>query len=156
MSDPLLKILNLCLLALLYLFFARVLQAVWAEVAGPRVAKTRARAAKAAPAHRQKRRRAQPAPISMLRIVEPETDRGHTFPLADEMTLGRAAGCQITLEDTFVSQIHARIFRRDGQFFVEDLGSTNGTYLNRVRVAGPMVMSPGDLVQVGSVVMELA
>lgn len=156
MSDPLLKILNLCLLALLYLFFARVLQAVWAEVSGPRMAKSRTRATKNAPAPQQKRRRSQIATASALRVVEPESDRGYAFPLADEMTLGRAAGCQITLEDTFVSQIHARIFRREGNFYIEDLGSTNGTYLNRVRVAGPMLMSPGDLVQVGSVVMELA
>ncbi|MBK5224863.1 MAG: FHA domain-containing protein [Acidimicrobiia bacterium] len=52
--------------------------------------------------------------------------------------------------------MHARVFRRDGKLFVEDLGSTNGTYLNRAKVGGPMVMSSGDRLQVGSVVMELA
>ena len=89
-------------------------------------------------------------------MIEPEAERGRSYPLADELTVGRAAGCQVTLDDTYVSQLHARVFRRDGKLYVEDLGSTNGTYLNRAKVAGPMVMSAGDRLQVGSVVLELA
>jgi pSer/pThr/pTyr-binding forkhead associated (FHA) protein len=161
-SEPLLNILTLCLLALLYLFFLRVLQAVWAEVNGPRQRPTRGRrgaaapvaaAAAAAPAARGRRRTSTP---TVLRVIEPESERGRSFPLADELTVGRAAGCHVTLEDTYVSQLHARVFRRDGRFLVEDLGSTNGTYLNRAKVSGPMPMAAGDRLQVGSVVMELA
>ena len=159
MSEPLLNILKLCLLALLYLFFLRVLQAVWAEVSGPRTkasrGRVRERAAPAAAAPRPKGR-ARSGPPTILRVVEPEAERGRSFPLADELTVGRAAGCQVTLDDTYVSQLHARVFRRDGKLYVEDLGSTNGTYLNRAKVAGPMVMSHGDRLQVGSVVMEVA
>ena len=66
-----------------------------------------------------------------------------------------AAGCQVTVDDTYVSQLHARVFSRDGQLFVEDLGSTNGTYLNLKKVQGPMVMQRGDKLQVGNTVMEL-
>jgi pSer/pThr/pTyr-binding forkhead associated (FHA) protein len=69
--------------------------------------------------------------------------------------VGRAAGCQIIIDDTYVSQLHARLFLRDGQLLVEDLGSTNGTYLNRTKVAGPMVMQRGDRLQVGNTVMEV-
>lgn len=160
MSEPLLDILKYCLLALLYLFFVRVLQAVWAEVSGPatrsrRAARSRQPVAAAAPAGRAKGRGRASTP-TVLRIIEPEAERGRSFPLADELTVGRAAGCQVTLDDTYVSQLHARIFRRDGEHYVEDLGSTNGTYLNRAKVAGPMVMAPGDRLQVGSVVLELA
>jgi len=160
-SEPLLNILTLCLLALLYLFFLRVLQAVWAEVNGPRQRPTRARrgaaaAAPAAPAAASTRRRGRSGQPTVLRVIEPETDRGRSFPLADELTVGRAAGCHVTLDDTYVSQLHARVFRRDGRFLVEDLGSTNGTYLNRAKVSGPMPMAAGDRLQVGSVVMELA
>lgn len=72
------------------------------------------------------------------------------------MTVGRAAGCQVTLDDTYASQLHARLFLRDGQILVEDLGSTNGTWLNRQKVTGPMVMQRGDQLQVGSTVLELA
>ena len=81
---------------------------------------------------------------------------GQVFALGDELTVGRAAGCQITLDDTYASQLHARIFTRDDQLFVEDLGSTNGTYLNRRKVAAPMVVSRGDQIQIGSTVMEVA
>jgi pSer/pThr/pTyr-binding forkhead associated (FHA) protein len=48
------------------------------------------------------------------------------------------------------------VFARDGQYLVEDLGSTNGTYLNRARVSGSIVMKRGDRLQVGNTVMELA
>ena len=99
---------------------------------------------------------ARPVSGPRLVVVEPADQRGRVFPLGAEMTMGRAAGCQITLDDTYASQIHARLFQRDGQYLVEDLGSTNGTYLNRRKVAGPMVVHAGDKVQIGNTVMELA
>ena len=91
-----------------------------------------------------------------LRVVEPAAQRGRAYELADELTVGRAAGCQITLEDTYASQLHARVFRKDGQLFVEDLGSTNGTYLNRKKVTAPVALRKGDRLQVGKTVMELS
>ena len=96
------------------------------------------------------------APPRRSRVVEPAAQKGRSFPLGDEITVGRAAGCSITLDDTYVSQIHTRVFTREGEILVEDLGSTNGTYLNRAKVQGPMVMQRGDRLQVGSTVMELA
>src|SRR5690349_3955536 len=90
-----------------------------------------------------------------LVAVEPADQVGKRYPLGDEITVGRAAGCQVTVDDTYVSQLHARVFTRDGQLFVEDLGSTNGTYLNRVKVAGPMAMQRGDRLQVGNTVLEV-
>src|SRR5438309_559567 len=137
MPESLLTILKFCFLALLYLFFVRVLRAVWAELTGPRVSvpapggKTRTRGAST--------RRSGPA--SRLRVVEPDDQRGQTYELGDELTVGRAAGCQVSLAgDTYVSQLHARVFRKDGQLYVEDLGSTNGTYLNRKKVSAPMLL----------------
>ena len=156
MSEPLLAVLRLCLLALLYLFFLRVLRAVWTEIRGPRVAPVVVAAA-AEPAPKRRKGAGAEAPAApRLRIVEPPELSGRTFELGDELTIGRAAGCQITLDDTFVSQIHTRVFRREGQFLVEDLGSTNGTYLNRQKVSGPMALRVGDRVQVGNTVLELA
>ena len=67
----------------------------------------------------------------------------------------RAAGCQVPLEDAYASQVHARVFQRDGNWFVEDLGSTNGTYLNRRKVTGPMQVQRGDKLQIGNTVLEL-
>jgi FHA domain len=153
-SESLLTILKLCLLLLLYLFFLRVLRAVWAEVSGPRIPEVAPR-----PSRRERREGRRESRRgtggAQLLVTEPAPLRGRTFPLADEVTVGRAAGCQVTLDDTYVSQLHARVFARDGQYFVEDLGSTNGTYLNRRKVSGPMVMNRGDRLQVGSTVMEL-
>jgi pSer/pThr/pTyr-binding forkhead associated (FHA) protein len=151
MDEQLLTILKLCLLALLYLFFFRVLRAVWAEIRTPKVV------AAAAPrqAARQARKVERKAPPVQLAVVAPPELKGRTYPLADELTVGRAAGCQVTLDDTFASQIHARVFAREGQLFVEDLGSTNGTFLNRQKVQGPQVMRRGDRLQVGNTVLEL-
>jgi hypothetical protein len=158
MSDQLLNILKLALLALVYLFLLRVVRAVWVEIAPPRpVADTGRRAgrpAKVAPPAVPKGRRTRGAPSELV-AVEPPEKVGQRYPLGDELTVGRAAGCQIAVEDTYVSQLHARVFTRDGQLFVEDLGSTNGTYLNRAKVAGPMVMQKGDRLQVGNTVLEV-
>lgn len=151
MDEQLLTILKLCLLALLYLFFFRVLRAVWAEIRGPKAAAAAPR--QAARAVKKAERTAQPVHLA---VVDPPALRGRTYPLADELTVGRAAGCQVTVDDTYASQLHARVFARDGQLFVEDLGSTNGTYLNRQKVQGPQVMRRGDRLQVGNTVLELA
>src|SRR5205814_7656285 len=99
-------------------------------------------------------RKSRGAPTELI-SVEPVDHAGRRYPLGDEITVGRAAGCQVTVDDTYVSQLHARVFTRDGQLFVEDLGSTNGTYLNRTKVAGPMAMQRGDRLQVGNVVLEV-
>ncbi|HYI61974.1 MAG TPA: FHA domain-containing protein [Acidimicrobiales bacterium] len=159
MSEQLLTIMKFGLLALLYLFFFRVLRAVWAEVNPPRGLERAgaggpavpAGGPPAAPAKRLGRKGA-----TQLTVVEPADQRGRTWPLAPEMTLGRAAGCHVAIpEDTFASQIHARIFSRDGQTWVEDLGSTNGTYVNHAKVAAATAVRRGDLVQIGNTVMEL-
>lgn len=154
MPDSLLTILKFCLLALLYLFFIRVLRAVWVEVSG-KVSETTPASGSGAPSVAVGQRRGRTRPGSRLKVVEPAPDRGRTYDLADELTLGRATGCQITLDDTYVSQLHARVFRRDGDLFVEDIGSTNGTFVNRVKVVAPVPVRRGDRIQVGQTVLEV-
>jgi pSer/pThr/pTyr-binding forkhead associated (FHA) protein len=162
--EQLLNVLKLCLLALLYLFFLRVVRAVWVEVNGPRLRRTSATPAPvpvAAPTGSVSRRdrRARKASTAengpALVVLAPPDQHGRAYSLGEELTIGRAAGCQITLDDTYVSQLHARVFLRDGSYYVEDLGSTNGTYLNRKKVSGPLLAKPGDQLQVGSVVLEV-
>jgi pSer/pThr/pTyr-binding forkhead associated (FHA) protein len=150
-SEQLLLILRIGLLAVLYLFFFRVLRAVWAEITPPK-----ASGAPSSNGSRKTKKHNQRAPKrTELLVLDPPDERGRAYPLGDELTLGRAAGCTVTVDDTFVSQIHARVFAREGQYLVEDLGSTNGTYLNRKKVSGPMVMQRGDRLQVGNTVLEL-
>jgi pSer/pThr/pTyr-binding forkhead associated (FHA) protein len=151
--DQLLNLLKLFLLVLLYLFFLRVLRAVWTEVNVPRLAEAPASAAKSKSRPRRAGRTRSSHPH--LKVLEPAGLRGRSYPLDEEITLGRAAGCQVPLEDAYASQVHARVFQRDGSWFVEDLGSTNGTYLNRRRVAGPMVFKRRDKLQIGNTVLEL-
>jgi pSer/pThr/pTyr-binding forkhead associated (FHA) protein len=167
--EQLLTILKLCLLAVLYLFFLRVLRAVWVEVNGPKqparataVAAGRVpvgpAAGPVAPATTTdpKGRRGRKGKATQLTVVEPADQRGRVFPVAEELTVGRAAGCGVTIDDTYASQLHARLFRRDGQVFVEDLGSTNGTFLNDAKVTGPSAMGRGDRLKVGNTVLELS
>ena len=158
MPSDLLGLLRLCLLVLLYLFFLRVLRAVWVEVRGPGAALGDTGQVTAAPRRPSRPRRpGRPVgPGATLQVVQPPERAGERFPLDGELTVGRAPGCQINLaSDTFVSQLHARVFARDGQLFVEDLGSTNGTYLNNRKVESPVAIHRGDHLQVGKTVLEV-
>ena len=74
-------------------------------------------------------------PANVLIVRTPETLSGQRHELTEEITIGRAATCEVTIDDSYASQIHARIFRRDSEHVLEDLGSTNGTYLNRQKVS---------------------
>jgi hypothetical protein len=153
--ETLLTLLKLFFLALLYLFFFRVLRAVWAEVSAPPLPARSAGGAASAPAGRGSARSA-PRGALRLKVVEPPETRGKVYDLGDELTVGRASGCQIAIpDDTYVSQLHARIFRREGQVFVEDLGSTNGTFLNRKKVSAPVPVRRGDRLQIGKTVLEV-
>ena len=152
MPENLLGLLKLCLLALLYLFFLRVLWAVWAEVRGPKAAKASNGSGGKTKAPRL---RSKGGPATRLVVDKPVAQKGASFEIGPEVTVGRAAGCHIALpDDTFVSQLHARVFERSGQVYVEDLGSTNGTYVNGHRVSAPTPMHKGDSLQVGSTILE--
>jgi pSer/pThr/pTyr-binding forkhead associated (FHA) protein len=161
--EHLLGLLKLCLLALVYLFFVRVLWAVWTEVRAVRPRAEPSQRAAAAPepaiaaaATGGRTRRGAPGVPQRLVIDQPQTRRGARFDLdVPELTIGRATGCHVPLpDDTFASTLHARVFARDGSVYVEDLGSTNGTYVNGMRLAAPVVLRPGDQLQVGTTVME--
>jgi len=163
-SEALLTLLRWCLLALVYLFFFRVLQATWfSTVAGRKVgakATTTAggsagpAASKGRMASSRKKSRRQPV-VPTLVIVEPAAAAGQRFAVSGTLSIGRAAGCEITLDDTFISQVHARVTKGQSGVVIEDLGSTNGTYLNRKKVTAPVVVQTGDVIQVGSTVLEL-
>ncbi|HEV2310690.1 MAG TPA: FHA domain-containing protein, partial [Acidimicrobiia bacterium] len=91
-----------------------------------------------------------------LQILEPAAHEGELYPLGEEITVGRGGGCGIVLpDDHFVSTVHARVFRRGDEVYVEDLGSRNGTFVNGSPVASPIRLRRGDRVQFGETVAEV-
>ena len=160
MPSPALRFLEYVFLALLYLFLLRVVRAVWVELREPRLvpmtpAPVSMASAPAPVATGPTGVRGRSSPRKLV-VVEPDDARGTSFPLDGELTIGRAQGCAVVLpSDTFVSQMHARVFRRGDDYWVEDLGSTNGTLVNGRKVDGAVPLRRGDRVQVGRSVLEL-
>ncbi len=153
MSDGVLTILKFCLLALLYLFLARVVWTVGAELRGaPAPAEP---APEPAPANAKAKAKAATRKSWRLVVVEPATASGRAFEVNGELTIGRAAGCGVSLpDDTYVSNVHARVFERDGDVFVEDLGSTNGTLVDGTPLDSVRKLGRGDRIQAGQTVLE--
>ena len=149
--EAVLTVLKFCFLALVFLFLARVVRVVILELRSPVGAATAdGGAGGAGGAKRAKRAGAH------LRVLEPAAHKGETYPLGDELTVGRGGGCGVVLpEDTFVSTVHARLFRRGDDLFVEDLGSRNGTFVNGEQVQAPTKLRRGDRVQFGQTVTEV-
>jgi len=147
--EQLLTILKVCLLVLIWLFFLRVLRAVWADLGGRVPGRRATRPARTPPASRG------PAPAALV-VAEPPQLAGQRWTLAPVTTIGRAEAAVVRLEDSFLSQHHARVRHSDGAWILEDLGSTNGTFLNRERIAAAHPIAVGDTIQVGSIVLEVA
>jgi pSer/pThr/pTyr-binding forkhead associated (FHA) protein len=151
--ESVLTILKFCFLALLYLFLFRVVRVVVLEMRAP--APTPPPDAPPAPAPARSGATPKGRGPSKLRIIDPPTRRGEQFALDDELTVGRGGGCGIVLgDDTFVSQVHARLYRRDGDVYLEDLGSRNGTFVNGQAIAGATRLRRGDQVQFGETIAE--
>jgi pSer/pThr/pTyr-binding forkhead associated (FHA) protein len=81
---------------------------------------------------------------------------GTTITLADQqITIGRAPDATLVLTDDYASTRHARLYPQNGEWIVEDLGSTNGTYLDRQKVTQPVPIPPGVPIRIGKTVLEL-
>jgi hypothetical protein len=154
MSDAVLTVLKFCLLALLYLFLVRIVWIVARELRGT-PAPVPAPAPMPIPVPTVASKTAARKRGWRLVVVQPESERSRAFALDGDATLGRGGGCTIPLSfDTFVSQVHARVSERDGALWIEDTGSTNGTYVNGERIDKPTKLRKGDRVQLGETVLE--
>ena len=155
MSEAVLTVLKFCFLALLYLFLYRVVRLTLRELRAPAVTAGGPAAPAAAPAPPRRERKAARGGLR-LRIVEPAGRKDETHAIDRELTVGRGAGCAIVLgDDTYASQLHARLFQQNGEGYVEDLGSTNGTYVNGKAITGATRLRRGDQVQFGQTVVEI-
>ncbi|MFF5449018.1 FHA domain-containing protein [Streptomyces sp. NPDC012888] len=167
MSELTLTVMRLGFLAVLWLFVIVAVQVIRSDLFGTRVTQRGSRRGggdtrtqpgqgggrPAAAPPQQRQRRGAPTKL----VVSEGTLTGTTVALQGQtITLGRAHDSTIVLDDDYASSRHARIYPdRDGQWIVEDLGSTNGTYLDRTRLTTPTPIPAGAPIRIGKTVIEL-
>jgi pSer/pThr/pTyr-binding forkhead associated (FHA) protein len=153
-SDLSLLLVKVGYLALLWVFVLTV-AAVMRRDLFPRRRTARDAGAATAPAKSAKQGKAHRGSPRTL-LVTSGALSGTTIPLADQpITLGRAPDNTIVLDDDYASGYHARLRPYEGRWLVEDLGSTNGTYLDKQKVTTPTVVPLGVPVKVGKTLLEL-
>ena len=143
------------LLALLWLFVLAAVRTVRSDLYGSRSATPRPAAPvreRSAPAAPPRRGRSQARRL----VVTEGALAGTTLTLEDApVTLGRADDSTLVLTDDYASTRHARLVPGDGAWLVEDVGSTNGTYLNGSKVVRPTPVPLGEPIRIGKTVLEL-
>ena len=154
MSELLLSILRISFLVALWWFVLTVVSVLRRDLQAPRDAKplTPARSTNK-PSQRPTLRSRKTS--TQLVIVEGALT-GTVLPLGTSpILIGRAPDSTIVLEDDFVSTRHAQLTPNGNHWIVEDLGSTNGTWIDRTRISAPTVLRPGTQLRVGRTSMEL-
>ena len=160
MNELSLTIIRVAFLAVLWLFVIAAIGVVRTDLlGGPSTATPRRGKARQAQPPRPGR---PPRPPRAGRgsprvlVVTAGALKGTSLDLTQQqITLGRANDATLVLNDDYASSRHARIFPQDGQWIVEDLGSTNGTYLDRQKVTRPMPVPLGVPIRIGKTVLEL-
>jgi hypothetical protein len=132
--------LQILVMVVAVLFFARVL----------RVASLQARPVDG----EVKNRRRRHSPLA-LEFIEPKERNGERVDVETGVIIGRSGECDLALQDSYLSSRHARVANDEGDLSIEDLGSTNGTYVNQELVRGRVHLERGDVVQVGGVLFEV-
>jgi pSer/pThr/pTyr-binding forkhead associated (FHA) protein len=143
------------LLALLWVFVLVAIRTIRVDLTGkaPAVpAPTPAAAPKQAKAPKPQRKKGVPRQL----VVTEGTLRGTTVTLGEKpVTLGRAHDSTLVLDDDYASNKHARLVPTADGWTLEDLGSTNGTYLGATKVSRPTLVPVGSAIRIGKTVLEL-
>jgi hypothetical protein len=154
MSTLTLLLIRLAFLAILWLFVIAAVGVVRTDMLGlERAGRKPKRPPKAArPPRPPRTSRGEPHRL----LVTSGALAGTSMGLTDQqITVGRANDATLVLNDDYASSRHARLFPQDGQWIVEDLGSTNGTYLDRQKVTQPTPVPIGVPIRIGKTVLEL-
>jgi pSer/pThr/pTyr-binding forkhead associated (FHA) protein len=138
--DILLLALRILLALLLYAFLAAVLLTLWRDL-------------REATTGREPVRRA--GQLVVLETTDETLAAGRTFPLQSVTSIGRSPNNTVLIPDTYASAQHALLTWREGQWWLEDRDSRNGTLLNGTRISGPTVVSAGDVIGIGGVQLKL-
>jgi FHA domain len=151
-DEPLAVALKFGFLAVLYLFLLWVARSSMKDLS-----RASAGAAAAEPVEPPSPRRREPALPDLRAGVEPRLEvvaaMGHqpgtSFDVGSGATMGRSNGADINVDDPFASSAHARIFQRGDYMYVEDMGSTNGTYLNGRQIRSAERLKVADKIRIG-------
>jgi pSer/pThr/pTyr-binding forkhead associated (FHA) protein len=159
-SELTLVLIRFAYLAILWIFVLSAISVVRSDMFGARVDSTPRAERKAEREAQRQAQRGKPArkprgaPTHVL-VVE-GANEGESASLEDApILIGRGADAAIRLDDDYVSTRHARIASSGDQWFVEDLGSTNGTYLGSHRLTQPTTVQVGSRVRIGKTTLEL-
>lgn len=152
MDEPLAVALKFGFLAVLYLFLLWVARSAMRDLA--RYGGSAAAAEPVDPPSPGRRERGTPglrAGVSprLTVVAAMGHEPGTTFDVGSGATFGRSDGADIRVDDPFASSAHARIFDRGGFMYLEDMGSTNGTYLNGRRVKSAQRLNMSDTIRIG-------
>jgi pSer/pThr/pTyr-binding forkhead associated (FHA) protein len=152
MSELTITLLRLGYLALLWVFVLAAIGVLRKDIYGTRITPRLAGRSTGTPAPSSPGRSTRPTRL----VVTDGGLTGTTLPLTSSAILiGRAPACTLVLDDDYSSSRHARIFPQGEQWVVEDLGSTNGTYIGEQRLAEPTILPAGTPVRIGQTVLEL-
>ncbi|WP_107705087.1 FHA domain-containing protein FhaB/FipA [Nocardioides allogilvus] len=155
MSELTLFLIRFAYLAILWIFVLSAVSVIRSDMFGARVPETARGAAPARGKSKAKaptKRRGSPTHL----IVIEGDNTGARAELADApLLIGRGSDAAIKLDDDYVSTRHARVAASGDEWFVEDLGSTNGTYVGSVRITQPTTIGLGIQVRIGKTILEL-
>ena len=158
MSTLTLLLIRLAFLAILWLFVIAAVGVVRTDMFGASRSSRKARrqlkaaARPARPPRSGRNNRSEPDRLLVTSGALAGTSLGLT---GQQITVGRANDATLVLNDDYASSRHARLFPQDGQWIVEDLGSTNGTYIDRQKVTQPTPVPVGVPIRIGKTVLEL-
>ncbi|MFZ1411677.1 MAG: FHA domain-containing protein [Micropruina sp.] len=147
MSELVVLALKILFLALLWLFVLFTGNVIRTDMFGRKV--TTDELGEIAPARKRRQDKRLPTRLK----ISKGTQVGLTLPLEGGIKIGRSSDCQLILDDDYVSTRHAQIARGGDGYVIEDLGSTNGTYLNGERITVPTPFTLTDTVRIGRTLM---
>ena len=156
MSEIALTVIKVLFLALLWLFILSAVSVIRSDLFG-RTVRSEEDAPQQLespppPPRRRGRQRGEPRALTITQGAQ----AGETATFVDNVILiGRGADCQLILEDDYVSTRHARVVNGAEGVYAEDLGSTNGTYVNNQRITAPTTIGLADTVRIGKTILNL-
>ena len=152
MSELTLFLIRFAYLAVLWIFVLSAISVIRSDMFGARIPEARGAKKTAGKQARPARRRGAP---THLLVVE-GANAGETISLDEApLLIGRGSDAAIKLDDDYVSTRHARIGESNGTFYVEDLGSTNGTFVNGERITAKTLVRAGDAIRIGQTELRL-